>query len=903
MKNTTNLIKSQSQYNRHYHDMRGVDFTGDGSSIAKDRFAYLENMYRDYDGEGSGITESIPGFRKLCSLESPIYGIFSQNTPRGRYILVHAGYGLYRFALNSRDSLEAPLSPIGTLSPAQSAAFCYGSSVYILDGYNLHCVDENGKFVSITGYKQKEVYIPTTFYNGEPMEQRNLLSIGYKEIYSLENPMRFAYTSPNLYFEIENESELTCRLSGRGRCTDAKIFVPSTARIGGVDYTVSAVGTRAFENDATLLSIVLPSGLSEIGAFAFKGCGALKTACLSAGLEVLGEGTFASCAALKALYIHASLTQADANIFENCTALTDIHIDGAEEETASALKAILPKEASVHYRSQYRERRLRLSLHEPTENISDFFIGGEAWPFTRVTEDGRIAALDITLPDYTQVAAKEAVILGEMFDEIGYKSDAGTDFLFENETNNGGVLAILGCTVCEVFDGRVFLSGNPDYPNTVFYSASDNTGRMNPTYYGSLNYFNDGIAGFPVKSLLAAGDSLAVFKSGDDGGGSIYYHTPLSTSSSLLPKIYPVSYVHSGIAATAGSLSFYDDPVFVCEEGICALDKKNLSLQRSVTCRSHTVNTRLLSEDLSRVRLAKWQNYLAVLAGEHLYLADAHQTYAHPNGSFSYEWYYLSGIGAYHGDETVYRFSGEKRSGFQILENMQDEKVEGETVHSLRLDDETVYFVMRGSARVRVYPTEQREGGILSPARSILGLDHFLFFGTEKGDLCLFNNDKRGVAPDALRNSDDFDEQDYRLRFGRRIHESFYDFDHHAPRYALATKRDCCDIPHLTKSTVKGSLSIKCRAYTASALLLEVGTDRTGYSEGVSLPGASFSFDTLDFSLATLDNSPYFTLAFREKEKSWVDKQVAIYNSGFREPFGIYSISYRFTIQGSVKNR
>ena len=69
------------------------------------------------------------------------------------------------------------------------------------------------------------------------------------------------------------------------------------------------------------------------------------------------------------------------------------------------------------------------------------------------------------------------------------------------------------------------------------------------------------------------------------------------------------------------------------------------------------------------------------------------------------------------------------------------------------------------------------------------------------------------------------------------------------------------------------------------------------------MPGASFSFDTLDFSLATLDNSPYFTLAFREKEKNWVDKQVAIYNSGFREPFGIYSISYRFTIQGSVKNR
>jgi hypothetical protein len=285
---------------------------------------------------------------------------------------------------------------------------------------------------------------------------------------------------------------------------------------------------------------------------------------------------------------------------------------------------------------------------------------------------------------------------------------------------------------------------------------------MNPTYFGSLNYFNDALAGFPVKSLLAAGDSLAVFKSGDDGGGSIYYHTPEATASPLLPKIYPVSYVHSGIAATAGSLSFYDDPVFVCEEGICALDKKNLSLQRSVTCRSQTVNTRLLTEDLSAVRLAKWRNYLAVLAGEHIYLADAHQTYAHPTGSFSYEWYYLTGIGCYKDDIPVYRYSGEKRSGFQILEQMRDERVENETVYSLRIDDETVYYVLHGDARIRVYPTEQREGGVLSPAKSILGLDEFLFFGTAGGDLCLFNNDKRGIAPEALSGSDDFDEEQYR---------------------------------------------------------------------------------------------------------------------------------------------
>jgi hypothetical protein len=357
------------------------------------------------------------------------------------------------------------------------------------------------------------------------------------------------------------------------------------------------------------------------------------------------------------------------------------------------------------------------------------------------------------------------------------------------------------------------------------------------------------------------------------------------------------------MAATAGSLSFYDDPVFICEEGPCALDKKNLALERSVICRSHTVNARLLTEDLASIRLAKWQNYLVLLAGEHAYLADAHQTYAHHTGGFAYEWYYLTGLGTYRDDAPVYRYSSEPKEGYRLYDGHYDEPVENETVYSLVSETETVYYVIRNNGMYLVYLSEERKGGTFSPARCVMGMEEYLFFGTESGDLCLFNNDKRGIPPKQLAESSDFDPEEYKLRNGRRIHSDFYDFDHHAPRYALATKRDNCDIPHLTKSTVKGSLSLKCRGYTSSALLLEVGTDRSGYREGVSLPGSTFSFDSLDFAAMTLDNSPYFTLSFREKEKNWIEKQVTMYTTAFRGPFGLYSVSYRYTVQGRIKNR
>jgi hypothetical protein len=246
---------------------------------------------------------------------------------------------------------------------------------------------------------------------------------------------------------------------------------------------------------------------------------------------------FADAVNLSALYLYPYVDTFAESALLGCASLTDVHVDGADGSLCEAVRTALPKGAILQYRSPYKQLRIRLALHEPTASIADFRIGDTVFPFTEIVREDRIEALDVRIGDIAAVVGKSAVIHGEIPEGASTKSSAGTDFLYENEGMGiSGARAILECTVCEVFDGRVFLSGNPSFPNTVFYSSRDNTGRMNPTYFGSLNYFNDGIAGFTVKSLLAAGDSLAVFKSGDDGGGSIYYHTPESTNSSLLPK-------------------------------------------------------------------------------------------------------------------------------------------------------------------------------------------------------------------------------------------------------------------------------------------------------------------------------------------------------------------------------
>ena len=64
---------NNGEYTATYSGMRGVDFDA-STEKGRTRFAYLENMYRDYDKEQCRI-ESIPGFRKLMTLNGRINAI------------------------------------------------------------------------------------------------------------------------------------------------------------------------------------------------------------------------------------------------------------------------------------------------------------------------------------------------------------------------------------------------------------------------------------------------------------------------------------------------------------------------------------------------------------------------------------------------------------------------------------------------------------------------------------------------------------------------------------------------------------------------------------------------------------------------------------------------------------
>ena len=894
-------MKSGTEYTVSYSAMRGVDFSSDDGELRRYRFSYLENMYQDYEGGGAGIIESIPGFRKVLSTRGRVHSIFTHRNGKGtEYAVIHAADKLYRASIDALVTNAAIPEPIASICDKKSRGFASGCDLYVLDGEDIVKVDGEGVATRVSDGSITP-YVPTTYYNGTELEQRNLLTNSFREKYLISASSDMATESHGLKYRIISSDACTVAVSGIEEGVGGEVNIPAYIFLSGIKYRVAQIDEKAFEYNEKITRVTVSETVTSINTCAFHGCDALREVIISDSVQKIRRAAFFNCPALESFYLGLATTFIDVAVFTDCPNLKSINYAGDEFAFSMINIDADMTEISVNHNVRYNAISVEIPIFTPAVALKSVTLGGADVGYSVKTENEIITAIVINAEDKSDVDGKEVTINGISDDGKFTLNSAGNNFIAQEGSSISGRDAILGCRVCESFDGRVFISGNPRLPNTVFYSTRDDTGKNNPTYFGILNYFNDGVGSFSVQSLLAAGESLAVFKSGDDGGGSIYYHTPRETGIGILPKIYPVSYIHSGISAIGDSVSFFDDRLFLSALGLTSLDKQAINLERSIGIRSHNVNRKLLSENLEEISITKWCGYLALCAEGRIYLADSRQTFTHPTGHTEYEWYFLSGIGTYSNERKVFKYASCAKEGYATHPN-SDARVT-ETVYLSMEGDEVVCYTKEGGVKYAVYTDGENVEGVFNPACCVLGTGNdLLFFGTENGDVCVFNNDKRGVPPPWLKEQEGFDENEYREHFGKRIHPYYYSFAFHAPRYALSTVSDNGGFPNLTKSTVKHTLAIKLLTIGHGNLYCEVGTDRTGYKEISKIPDGALNFDELDFSALTFTNTEYTTLPIKEREKGWIEKSMSFYSNEYSSPFGIYSITYRFEIKGKIKN-
>lgn len=191
--------------------------------------------------------------------------------------------------------------------------------------------------------------------------------------------------------------------------------------------------------------------------------------------------------------------------------------------------------------------------------------------------------------------------------------------------------SIMKCDMLQVFDNRVFFSGNPDHPNMIW-----NTSLNDPSYVSDLDYYKEGMDSAAVKGLVAGNNALWVFREPSDANTTVFYHTPVLDEE--YGKVYPSTHSSITTGCIGKAINFNDDIVFFSDRGMEGISG-DVTTEQVVAHRSSLVDRKMLSEaDYKDMVLAEWEGYLFVFIGKKVYLADSRAMFQNEN-HYEYEWF------------------------------------------------------------------------------------------------------------------------------------------------------------------------------------------------------------------------------------------------------------------------
>lgn len=202
------------------------------------------------------------------------------------------------------------------------------------------------------------------------------------------------------------------------------------------------------------------------------------------------------------------------------------------------------------------------------------------------------------------------------------------------KTNSEYKQRITHCNLVEVFDNRVFFSGNKNYPNTIF-----NTRAEDPTYISDKWYTRCGNDLSPIKAIVKGNNVLWAFKKPSTANNGVFYLTP-TIDYDVDYKLYPS--VHSSIAigCVSDARNFNDDIVFLSNRGLEGIASSDINSEQIIAHRSSLVDAKMLNENgYENSFIEEWRGYLLIIIDNKIYLADSRKQFANENHN-EYEWYY-----------------------------------------------------------------------------------------------------------------------------------------------------------------------------------------------------------------------------------------------------------------------
>ena len=135
----------------------------------------------------------------------------------------------------------------------------------------------------------------------------------------------YEYKGKTLTYTILDEVAKTCKISSRNHAT-GNLIIPSVAKVGNVEYTVTSIGVSAFYRCIYLTSVTIPNSVTSIGEDAFSDCSSLTSVTIPNSVTSIGSYAFSQCKGLTSMTIPNSVTSIGSYAFSSCWGLTSVSL-------------------------------------------------------------------------------------------------------------------------------------------------------------------------------------------------------------------------------------------------------------------------------------------------------------------------------------------------------------------------------------------------------------------------------------------------------------------------------------------------------------------------------------------------------------------------------------------------
>lgn len=281
------------------------------------------------------------------------------------------------------------------------------------------------------------------------------------------------------------------------------------------------------------------------------------------------------------------------------------------------------------------------TIHEDVNLLSDYrintFVGdGTSKEFYLDAQniDGLVSVVcnDVDYTSQSQVNLSEGKVTLNTPAPAPFTDGQANVVIKFKKTVSGYAERIKKCTLLQVFDNRVFFSGNPDFPNTVWHSSLND-----PSYCSDLDYYNEGLDNAGVKGMVAGNNALWVFKKPSQANTTVFYHTP--TIDADYGKVYPSQHSSIATGCVGKAINFNDDIVFFSDRGLEGISG-DITTEQVVAHRSTLIDRKLTAEpNYKDMILEEWEGYLIAFIDNKAYLADSRAVFTNED-HLEYEYFY-----------------------------------------------------------------------------------------------------------------------------------------------------------------------------------------------------------------------------------------------------------------------